>query len=432
MLQRDTCQAFSDWFIFSPKPPKLTTFSDDHHLAKEQFKTLAKDDDFFRLCSHLQFRYEFDEESPGYIFVRSLDGDPLRLDKSVATAESGVLKGYADSIQEGLVVDGDGVIHVPNVSTYVLSQVILFLEKKQHFQENIHKAAAHYEAWSTAFFNRNTPILSDLQQAAETLEIPSLKESVNKELKRKDRRHLNDNLSTEIFHYFSGMAGNNKRSGAILEELNNINLFRALDKVACENFRKWFTLIGEDLGRDHHNEFKTLMKSPDFSQVCLSLYWGKERLHLAQISLRSHDGMVLKIDKLVAVEESLSLRRCVSRSGFWEEIPVSIASPVLSSVIDFCCKVWDFHKIYGSHRIKEGLVVVDHFRDWTTEFLRRNIDKLSELYEAADFLEIPSLLLLTTEEVTDLVTRPLHKASVLSGKLSFSRMLSSLFVRFTE
>ncbi|XLS74291.1 hypothetical protein HN51_031156, partial [Arachis hypogaea] len=38
---------------------------------------------------------------------------------------------------------------------------------------------------------------------------------------------------------------------------------------------------------------------------------------------------------------------------------------------------------------------------------------------AADFLEIPSLLLLTTEEVIDLVTRLLDKASVLSGNHHF-------------
>ncbi|MED6185069.1 hypothetical protein PIB30_053472 [Stylosanthes scabra] len=109
-------------------------------------------------------------------------------------------------------------------------------------------------------------------------------------------------------------------------------------------------------------------------------------------------------------------------------------SPVLSSTIDFCYKVRDFHNIYGSRRIKEGLVFVDHFRGWITGFLKRNIDILSELYEAGDYLEISSLLVVTSEEVTDLVTRPLHnhKESVLSGKLSFSRMLSSLFVRFTE
>ncbi|MED6185067.1 hypothetical protein PIB30_053470 [Stylosanthes scabra] len=433
----DACKAFSDWFILSTKPRKPSVIQffygekdADYDLGKDQFETLAKDEDFKRLCLHLRYWYKYYKRRTSKISVRSLDPDLLPLDKTVAIAESGILRGHADSIQEGLVVDG-GEIPVPNVSSYVLSQVILFLEKKQHFQENMDKAAAHYEAWKIAFFNRNSHIISDLEQAAETLEIPSLLESVNKELKRQDGRHLNDNLSTEMFHYFCGMAGNNRRSGAILEELNNINLFSGLDKAACENFRIWFTQIG-DSGRDYHNEFKIHMKSPDFSQVCLSLYWGKERLHFAQISLRSHDGEVLKIDKFVAVEESMFLRRHVNHSGFWEEIPVSTGRTVLSSVIDFCYKEWDFHKMYGSHRIKEGLVVVDHFRDWTTEFLKRNIDKLSELYEAADFLEIPSLLLLTTEEVTDLVTRPLDKASVLSGKLSFSRMLSSLFVRFTE
>ncbi|XP_057725297.1 uncharacterized protein LOC130940989 [Arachis stenosperma] len=430
------CQAFSDWFIFSPLPRKPGSLRlsleeveyrqlyNDYELAKAHFYTLANDDEFLSLCISLHRWYKSGRKS---------SCKPLKLipfDKGLV-AESGVLKGHADAIEEGLVVDGDGVIPVPNVSSYVLSQVILFLEKKQHFQETHDKAAAHYEGWSTAFFNRNSHVLPDLHQAAQDLQIPSLLESISKVQKRKDGGHLNDNLSSEMFHYFCGMAGTNKRSRAILEELNNIKLFRGLDKVACENFRIWFTQIG-DLGRDHHNEFKTLMKSADFSQVCLSLYWGDERLQFAQVSLRSQDGKVLKIDKSVAVDESVFLRRCVRCSGWWTEIPVSIGSPVLSPVIDFCCKVWDFHKIYGSRRIKEGLVVVDHFRGWITEFLKNNIDMLSELYEAADFLEIPSLLLLTTEEVTDLVTRPLDKASVLSGKLSFSRMLSSLLVKFTE
>ncbi|MED6185068.1 hypothetical protein PIB30_053470 [Stylosanthes scabra] len=437
----DACKAFSDWFILSTKPRKPSVIQffygekdADYDLGKDQFETLAKDEDFKRLCLHLRYWYKYYKRRTSKISVRSLDPDLLPLDKTVAIAESGILRGHADSIQEGLVVDG-GEIPVPNVSSYVLSQVILFLEKKQHFQENMDKAAAHYEAWKIAFFNRNSHIISDLEQAAETLEIPSLLESVNKELKRKDGRHLNDNLSTEMFHYFCGMAGNNKRSRAVLEELNNIKLFKVLDKIACENFRTWFTQIGESSGRDHHNEFKTLMKSPDFTRVCLSLYWGDERVpDFAQVSLRSRDGKVLKINKSVAIDESEFLRRCVRGSGWWSEIPVpvSIASSVLSSTIDFCYKVWDFHKTYDSRWIKKGLVVVDSFRGWATEFLKSNIDILPEFYEAADFLDIPSLLLLTTEEVTDLVTRPLDKASVLCGKLSFSRMLSSLFVRVTE
>ncbi|QHN91118.1 uncharacterized protein DS421_17g572160 [Arachis hypogaea] len=397
-------------FDFSFLCPGLM-FYNDYVLAKAHFYTLANDDGFLNLCYSLHRWYESGRKS---------SCKPLKLvpfDNRLV-AESGVLKGHADAIEESLVVDGDGLIPVPNVSSYVLSQT--------H-----DKASAHYEGWSTAFFNRNSHVLPDLHQAAQDLQIPSLLESISKVQKRKDGGHLNDNLSSEMFHYFCGMAGNNKRGRAILEELNNIKLFRGLDKVACENFGIWFTQIG-DLGRDHHNEFKTLMKSPHFSQVCLSLYWGDERLQFAQVSLRSQDGKVLKIDKSVAVDESVFLRRCVRCSDWWTEIPVSIGSPVLSSVIDFCCKVWDFHKIYGSRRIKEGLVVVDHFRCWVTDFLKNNIDILSELYEAADFLEIPSLLLLTTEEVTDLVTRPLDKASVLSGKLSFSRMLSSLFVKFTE
>ncbi|XP_052108194.1 uncharacterized protein LOC107496542 [Arachis duranensis] len=421
------CQAFSDWFIFSRRPRKRDSPGlslEDYELAKAHFYTLANDDEFLSLCYSLHRWYQSGKKT---------SCKPLKLvpfDKRLLD-EFGVLKGHADAIEEGLVFDGDGLIPVPNVSSYVLSQVILFLEKKQHFQETHDKAAAHYEGWSTAFFNRNSPIISELHQAAQDLQIPSLLESISKVQKRKDGGRLNDNLSSEMFHYFCGMAGNNKRGRAILEELNNIKLFRGLDKVACENFGKWFTQIG-DLGRDHHNEFKTLMKSLDFSQVCLSLYRGDERLQFPQVSLKSQDGVILKMDKRVAVDESVFLRLCVRHSGWWTKIPVSIGSPVLSSVIDFCCKVWDFNKIYGSRRIKEGLVVVDHFRGWVTEFLKNNIDMLSELYEAADFLEIPSLLLLTTEEVTDLVTRPLDKASVLSGKLSFSRMLSSLFVKFTE
>ncbi|KAL1347870.1 uncharacterized protein [Arachis hypogaea] len=431
----NACQAFSDWFIFSRLhskpgllarcfiPDKYHRLCDEYELARAHFYDLTKDDGFNGICCSLHDWYKSGKKRC------TADLKLLGIDKSLV-AESGVLKGHADAIEEGLVVDGDGVIPVPNVSSYVLSQVILFLEKKQHFQETHDKAAAHYEAWSTAFFNRNSLILPELHQAAQDLQIPSLLESIGKVQKRKEGGHLNDNLSSEMFHYFCGMAGTNKRSRAILEELNNIKLFRGLDKVACEKFGIWFTQIG-DLGRDHHNEFKTLMKSPHFSQVCLSLYWGDERLQFAQVSLRSQDGKVLKIDKSVAVDESVFLRRCVRCSGWWTEIPVSIRSPVLSSVIDFCYKVWDFHKIYGSRRIKEGLVVVDHFRGWVTEFLKNNIDMLSELYEAADFLEIPSLMLLTTEDVTDLVTRPLDKASVLSGKVSFSRMLSSLFFKFT-
>ncbi|XP_016167034.1 uncharacterized protein LOC107609547 [Arachis ipaensis] len=434
----DACQAFSDWFFFSRlhskpsflarcfKPDESRRLCHEYELAKARFYTLAKDDGFNGLCCSLHDWYKRGKKRC------TADLKLLGIDKSLV-AESGVLKGHADAIEEGLVVDGDGVIPVPNVSSYVLSQVILFLEKKQHFQETHDKAAAHYEAWSTAFFNRNSLILPELHQAAQDLQIPSLLEAISKVQKRKDGGHLNDNLSSEMFHYFCGMAGNNKRGGAILEELNNLKLFRGLDKVACGNFRIWFTQIGNP-GRDHHNhnKFKTFMKSPAFGQVCLSLYWGDERLQFAQVSLRSQDGKVLQIDKSVAVDESVFLRRCVRCSGWWTEIPVNIDSSVLSSIIDFCSKVWDFHKIYGSRRIKEGLVAVDYFRCWVTEFLKSNIDILSELYEAADFLEIPSLLLLTTGEMTDLVTEPLDKASVLSGKLSFSRMLSSLFFKFTE
>ncbi|XLT39609.1 hypothetical protein HN873_070901, partial [Arachis hypogaea] len=83
-----------------------------------------------------------------------------------------------NAIEEGLVVDGNGVILVPNVSNYVLSQVILFLEKKRHFQEAVDAGATHYEGWPTTFFNQNSHILSDLQQAAQDLQIPSLMESI--------------------------------------------------------------------------------------------------------------------------------------------------------------------------------------------------------------------------------------------------------------
>ncbi|XP_072085929.1 uncharacterized protein [Arachis hypogaea] len=116
------------------------------------------------------FNFFCDVSNNGTVLLEELISKSLCLKQSRLYSEN--------AIEEGLVVDGNGVILVPNVSNYVLSQVILFLEKKRHFQEAVDAGATHYEGWPTTFFNQNSHILSDLQQAAQDLQIPSLMESI--------------------------------------------------------------------------------------------------------------------------------------------------------------------------------------------------------------------------------------------------------------
>ncbi|XLR29670.1 hypothetical protein S83_057570 [Arachis hypogaea] len=398
--------------------------SDSDSDKLDDFHRLVRDGDVRRLCQNVYFG-RFDHKRKGsHTSLESSDGRVMEIDKSVAAAESVVLKGLLDSVGSN-----GGVIPLTNVSGDVLSEVILFLQKKRDFQEIVDKIAANYKGWSTAFINRNRPILRELHQAAEDLQIPSLLAMTTQELERHGGCHTNEYSFSQMFHYFTGV--DNNRSREILEELDRAKLLGG-SVVACKGFRDWFTQTG-DFGKSRLEEFQALMMSTDFRNICLSLYCGDYRhQELNHVSLTSSDGKVLEMFVPVAVNQSLFLRKLVGYNGNSENINVSCTGHVLSQVIDFCQKTYDFLEIHDFHPIGEGLLIVDHFQGWMTEFLKRNRCILPHLDTVADFLNIPSLLVVTTEEVADLAARILDKTSIWCEKLSFSRMLSSLYVRVTE
>ncbi|MED6173575.1 hypothetical protein PIB30_060848 [Stylosanthes scabra] len=430
LFKQSSCDSFLNWLI-----PPVSSFSwfflnfiDDDKNKLSNFQRLIKDSNVRLLCKTLYYDSDKHKRKGRYIKIKTSDGRIMNIDRSIISAESVVLKDLLDSVG-----DDSGVIPLPNVSSDTFTEIKLFLEKKRDFQELVDKPVAHYKGWCKAFINRNRPILNSLHLAAEELQIKSLLDLTTQELQRHGRRHTNE-YSLQSFHYFSGISGNNNRSREILEELDRGKLLKAFSDDACEEFKDWFDHIGEDSDKNHVEEFKVLMdSSPDFSNVCYSIYRGDYRHEdWDRVSLKSSDGEAFEMVKSVAVDQSLFLRNLVGHSWDYEDIIVNCTGNVLYQVIDFCHKTYDFLEIRNFRPMEECLQIVDHFEGWMTGFLKRNRGILSHLDMAADYLNIPSILAVTTEEVADLAARIRDETSIWCQKLSFSAMLSSLYVAVAE
>ncbi|XLU34221.1 hypothetical protein S245_070287, partial [Arachis hypogaea] len=273
---------FSDWLIFSHKPrePNISELSlikdkyllryNDYQLAKDHFHTLAKDNEFKNLCFSLYDWYKSGKQSSYKFLIRCMT------DLKPLWLHQSVAKTECGVLKghANAIEEGLVVVDGDGVILCLMSLAISSLRSSSSWRGN-------------AISRRPST------------QVPPLRGLVRR-LFQPEQPHSIQFATGYARSSDPKLAGINKRGAKA----------------------------------DHHNKFKTLMKSPDFSQVYLSLYWGDERLQFAYVSLRSRDE-----------------------------------------------KVWDFHKIYGSRWIKEGLVVVDHFRGWITEFLKNNIDMLSELYE---------------------------------------------------
>ncbi|RYR45591.1 hypothetical protein Ahy_A07g031418 isoform C [Arachis hypogaea] len=106
---------------------------------------------------------------------------------------------------------------------------------------------------------------------------------------------------------------------------------------------------------------------------------GYCRGFLLGICLRSCDGPELKMDKSVATAESLFLQDRIDSNPDLHEVEVPVDRYILSQVIVFCKKKWDFSGVL-----------------------------------AADYLFIPSLLQLTTNALANSVQTKLHPTAVWS------------------
>ncbi|MED6185070.1 hypothetical protein PIB30_053473 [Stylosanthes scabra] len=361
------------------------------------------------------------------IQLRSSDKEVLEIDKSLAESESALLMMIDDEF-----IKKHGAVEVPQVSAEVLKEVILFLEKKRDFEQAskvVGKVLGEYKSWSTYFINRNADIMPQLNKAAKELCIQSLLALTSKKAYKRLRysslelRDLNACESQQMFHYLISLASDPKRREAVLIDLDQSCYDPTIGSdtvVACENFIQWFTKVWK-LVKPLYEDFENLMKSPQFKEICLSLYKGKHRVVMDQISLRSCDGHDLMMDKSVATAESVFLHDRVDSNRGMAPIDVPADRDVLSQVIDFCHKKQDFHEII------EGLETVNPFKRWVTFFLKRNEKILSNLNEAADYLYIPSLLVLTANELGNSVERTLEEALWWCKKVSLSPILLSLF-----
>ncbi|XP_057726171.1 uncharacterized protein LOC130941625 [Arachis stenosperma] len=347
----------------------------------------------------------FDYTGRETIQLRSSDREVLEIDKSLAKSGSGVLK---DAIE--LLPDTHEVA-TNVVSAEVLKEVILFLEKKRDFQQALkvdNKVVDGYKSWSKYFINRNADILPELYKAAKDLRISSLLALTNKRAAKKlliptkELKGPNDCLNRQMFHYFICVASDKTHRETILTELDNIrdDSTRGSDMVvACKELRQWLTKVGNS-AKPLYEDFESLMESHPFQELCLSLYQNipPEKDH---ICLRSCDGSELKMDKSLATAESRFLQDRIDSNPDLHEVEVPVDRDILSQVIDFCKKKWDFSG-----------ALVSHFKRWATFFLERNRNILSNLNVAADYLFIPSLLELTTNALANSVQTKLHPTAV--------------------
>ncbi|KEH36015.1 putative S-phase kinase-associated protein [Medicago truncatula] len=117
-----------------------------------------------------------------------------------------------------------------------------------------------------------------------------------------------------------------------------------------------------------------------------------------KITLNSSDGETFKVSKMVA-RESQVIKHMIEEDCANEAIPLQdVTANILAMVIEYCKKHVD-----AAAASSDGKPSEDDLEDWDAEFVKVDKGTLFNLIDAANYLEIKSLLDLTCQTVADMM-----------------------------
>ena len=121
-----------------------------------------------------------------------------------------------------------------------------------------------------------------------------------------------------------------------------------------------------------------------------------------KVKLMTMDGETLEVDKEIACMSTL-VKGIVDDSGVEDEIPLhSVKKAILDKVIVYCTYIKD-HAPPEIDKPLRSNNLGDVVNEWYADFVNIEQEVLFELVLAANFMDIKSLLELTTAKVASLI-----------------------------
>lgn len=124
-----------------------------------------------------------------------------------------------------------------------------------------------------------------------------------------------------------------------------------------------------------------------------------------KINLKSCDGDIFEIDEAVALESQTIKHMIEDNCADATGIPLpNVTSKTLAKVIEYCKKHVEAANSQEKHAVEAGNsqekhAVEDNLKNWDAEFVKVNQVTLFELILAANYLDIKSLLDLTSKAI---------------------------------
>jgi S-phase kinase-associated protein 1 len=114
------------------------------------------------------------------------------------------------------------------------------------------------------------------------------------------------------------------------------------------------------------------------------------------IILKSNDGEIFEVEQAVAMKSQM-IKYVIEDRGSDDTIPIpGVTSAILSKVLEYCKK--------HVASVEDGTSDHDDLKKWDAEFLEVDQATLYGLIEAANYLDIKSLLDLTCQAIADMMT----------------------------
>ncbi|KAK2379496.1 SKP1 protein 1B [Trifolium repens] len=116
-----------------------------------------------------------------------------------------------------------------------------------------------------------------------------------------------------------------------------------------------------------------------------------------KIILKSNDGEIFEVEQAVAMKSQM-IKYVIEDRDSDDTIPIpGVTSAILAKVLEYCKK----HVVSA----EDGTSDHDDLKKWDAEFLLE-VDQatLYDLIEAANYLDIKSLLVLTCQAIADMMT----------------------------
>jgi S-phase kinase-associated protein 1 len=115
-----------------------------------------------------------------------------------------------------------------------------------------------------------------------------------------------------------------------------------------------------------------------------------------KIILKSNDGEIFEVEQAVAMKSQM-IKYVIEDRCSDDTIPIpGVTSAILSKVLEYCKK--------HVASVEDGTSDHDDLKKWDAEFLEVDQATLYGLIEAANYLNIKSLLDLTCQAIADMMT----------------------------